>query len=256
MSVVASLLPIMMGTSVLCSVPGVIVFISTATAREPNPNETIYESLPIACDDAEQSKQLLWPRMNVWMQQMCIISSFILIATDLSMSSCLNPSSILCYEDSWHLLVICFIDFIALFCDSSKKVSSENWKMRFLWVPTYTINTLYFITYLIQKYQYNSYNSLYLYSAVIFALFGMIFSILAVIHRKPIILNNPPTKEFTAGLFSYITFSYINKDLIDVGMSKESLELEDVPNLIDGDTCLSVYNVSIKTINNNTAFYI
>jgi hypothetical protein len=43
-----------------------------------------------------------------------------------------------------------------------------------------------------------------------------------------------------AGLFNYLSFSYIN-DVIAVAASKSALELQDVPDLVDADTCGDIH---------------
>lgn len=155
-------------------------------------------------------------------------------------ASCKKAIVMSCYLSSWHLIAIAAIYCISLFGDCLNRISSLDWKIRTLWVPVYVMNTLYLIVHIII---YKKNLSPIIVSVAIFSAGGAIFSIIGAVERRPTVLINPPTKEYTAGLLSYLTFSYINKDLVDVGMNKESLELEDVPGLIDGDSCSCVYKV-------------
>ena len=268
MSAIDSILPILTAASVICSTPGVVLFASTlfsktTLSRIGSSNEILptsqsvpsgYSSCPTdtsdPCDPSECST-FFWPRTHVWMQQLCVLSSAFLIIREIY-TSC-DYLSISCYFDSSHILVISLVYCTALLCDALNKISSKNWKIRSLWVPVYAINSLYLVLNMF-RYDWNNENngnngnnegngsiSVGLASATFFAVLGTFFAIIAAIGTKPIILINPPTKEYTVGLSSYLTFSYINKDIVHLGMSKASLELEDVPGLIDGDTCSCVY---------------
>lgn len=65
---------------------------------------------------------------------------------------------------------------------------------------------------------------------------------------------NPVPKEFTCGIFDYLTFSYLNYILIKPGLLKDSLELEDVPLLCDEDSAQIMWN-RFKTILKNNKKY-
>ena len=45
-----------------------------------------------------------------------------------------------------------------------------------------------------------------------------------------------PTEEYTSGLLSYLSFSYLNKLLIQPGVRKDALDMNDVPNFVDEDS--------------------
>ena len=224
--------------SVLCSVPGVCMFVSTSWGRQPNHDENNYESLHV-----NTTAKLLWPRLYTWLRQIWIFCSFVLIVTEIS-SSCNEAVAVTCYVSSWQLVTISAIYTISLLGDSPDTRASINWKIRILWVPVYVVNALYLV---ISHIEDKNARSSAIVGGTIFAVGGAIFSIIAAVQRRPKVLTNAPTKEYTAGLLSYLTFSYINKELIGRGMNKESLELEDVPGLNDDDSCALVYKVNTMT---------
>ncbi len=55
-------------------------------------------------------------------------------------------------------------------------------------------------------------------------------------------VDTPPTAEYTSGLFSYVSFSYLNSILMQPGNLKASLEFSDVPSLQEEDTSEFVWN--------------
>ena len=235
MSAVNIYLSALMGFSVLCSIPGICMFLSKLWGRPLNHDENNYESLHV-----NTAVQLFWPRLYTWLRQIWIFCSFVLIVTEIS-SSCNEAVAVTCYVSSWQLVTISAIYVISLLGDSLDRRASISWKLIILWVPVYVVNALYLLVSTIGD--QNARSSVRV-GGTIFAVGGAIFSIIAAAQRRPTVLINPPTKEYTAGLLSYLTFSYINKELIDRGMNKESLELEDVPGLNDDDSCSLVYKVN------------
>ena len=54
--------------------------------------------------------------------------------------------------------------------------------------------------------------------------------------------SHPPPPELTVDMLSYFTFSYMNKDIIDLLSAKDSLAIEDVPGLGDNDSSDVIFN--------------
>jgi hypothetical protein len=250
MSVVEVILSSLVGGSLLCTIPGVIKFVRTLREGYSfhNRKNSSYTSVLINPNEQEESHQLLWPRLDVWLHQISIFFSLLFLLKEIFSSY----ESILGMNFSTylgHLMVIAVVDIIALSCDSLKKISSTSLALKTVWIPVYFINTIYYMVYFVMRNSSDDLASRNLVGASFFAFCGLIFSLLAATEKKPLLLVNPPTEEFRAGLLSYLTFSYINKDLVNVALTKDSLELEDVPGLIDGDSCSSVHEVIISTIN-------
>lgn len=197
-------------------------------------------------NESLESDHFLWPRLRVWMHQICTFLSLIFVIAEIS-ASCGYSGILECSDDIAYLVVMATANIVVLFCDSSKKISSQNWRSKSLWIPVYFVNATFLAVYLLVGWSSVT-NRYRMAAAAALSVGGLFFSVAAAVDNKYIVLENPPTKEYTAELLSYITFSYINKDLINLALSKESLELEDVPNLIDGDSCSSVHKVDYCTL--------
>ena len=231
-------------TSMVCCTVGMATFATRVIESSTifNRGDSSYSSLPTNAGESSEVSKLLWPRYRVWLHQICIFISLLLITKEV-FDSCGSYPTMLCLEKTWHLVVIAVIDALSLFCDSLKKISSLSWKRKSVWIPTYAANAIYLAVHFISKKNYGS-DTLNLACASLFAFVGLFFSITAAMAVKPKLLIYPATEEFTAGLLSYLTFSFINKSLIHVASNKGSLDLEDVPGLIDGDSCFQVYEVT------------
>jgi hypothetical protein len=79
----------------------------------------------------------------------------------------------------------------------------------------------------------------------VLAVFTVMFAALAIYDSKLTPQTLPPTEEYKAGLLSFLFFSYIN-GIIDAAARKDSLELEDVPGLVDADTCAFMHERMTK----------
>ena len=91
MSAVNIYLSALMGFSVLCSIPGICMFLSKLWGRPLNHDENNYESLHV-----NTALQLFWPRLYTWLRQIWIFCSFVLIVTEIS-SSCNEAVAVTCY---------------------------------------------------------------------------------------------------------------------------------------------------------------
>lgn len=76
---------------------------------------------------------------------------------------------------------------------------------------------------------------------------ALLFSILSSYFNPSIAQENPLTREYLCGLFDYITFSYLNKLLIQPGLKKEALEMGDVPTFVDDD-CAYIVNRKVAKL--------
>ena len=235
--------------SLLCTIPGVLTYVKTLREGHSfhNSKDSSYTSVFVDPADQEENHQLLWPRFDVWLHQTSTFFSLLFLLNEIfsSYQSILDMS---CSSYLLHLMVIATVDIIVLSCDSLKKVPSKSMILKTVWIPVYTVNALYFLAYFLMRNSSNGFSSHNLAGASLFAFCALLFSLTAATKKKPLVLLNPPTDEFRADLLSYLTFSYINKDLVNVALIKDSLELEDVPGLIDGDSCISVYKVTSSII--------
>jgi hypothetical protein len=100
---------------------------------------------------------------------------------------------------------------------------------RFLWFFVYSI--LWFFAAIRYVFEISRIHS------IIFYLFTLVLgtNIQAMVYPLYETYSQLPTTEYICGLFSFITFSFINKELIQPGVKKETLEFEDVPLLPEFD---------------------
>lgn len=71
-----------------------------------------------------------------------------------------------------------------------------------------------------------------------------------------VVLDSPPTAEYTCDLFSYLSFSYLNPILIDPASKKIELDFDEIPGLQPIDTSESswkIFNEYMKKQTNNGA---
>jgi len=73
------------------------------------------------------------------------------------------------------------------------------------------------------------------------SILSFVFAVCATYFNPPTPQENPPTREFECGLLEYISFSYMNKRLIQPGLHKGTLEITDVPLLMDADSSAIIY---------------
>jgi hypothetical protein len=83
-----------------------------------------------------------------------------------------------------------------------------------------------------------------------FVVIAFSFAMINGIIDSKVLQINPPTLEYTCGFFSYFTFSYLTRPLIQLGLTKDSLDLNDVPTFVDEDSAEQIYN-RFKTLQNH-----
>lgn len=122
-----------------------------------------------------------------------------------------------------------------------------NSKNRKLWLIVYSLVFIYNVMEYLFLQDLSSFLSL-LFSSICIN-FAVINSFISV---EVLQVHFPPL-EFTCGIFDYLTFSYL-KSLILVGLQKESLQIEDVPMLVDAD-CAAIVWDKLKLILNSKRYF-
>lgn len=248
------LLSLLVTLSIISSIPVVSVYIYSFIYSDNNNN------IPSSSDDDNNmtggytsistnenqqnvnEKKVLYPRTTFFLQQTSIFSCTFFIIIDI-ISSCYIENNESCTDNFCSTTIFIVINVLSLMCDTLCKIS-KNWKIKILWIPTYTINVLYIITEGVVRSSNNGMLSSYYILAMIFSITGLIFSIIIVTQNTPIILKNNKTEEYTVGMISYFTFSYMN-GIYRKGMSKISVEIEDIEGLMDRDTSEYIHKVCI-----------
>ena len=154
----------------------------------------------------------------------------------------------------WGDLLIMLTSIAALLCDNLNKLLHNDVKLRSLWLPLYACNALYLSLMCVNTMNGGTYTTVNgepsttttattttttttaTSSEAFLAIIPCLAAIITVIGcirsgiPRGIPQQRPPTTEYTSGLFSYMTFSYHTR-LVQLALSKVSLELEDVPPL-------------------------
>lgn len=99
------------------------------------------------------------------------------------------------------------------------------------WLPIYAVNFLYSIVAAYQKSGEDFTMPICITSSA-----AMFFALLYSFYNPDLAQYHPPTDEYTSRLLSYLSFSYLNKLLIQPGLRKDALDMSDVPNFVDDDS--------------------
>jgi len=123
-----------------------------------------------------------------------------------------------------------------MYADGMNNLAKQDARMSWLCVYA-TLCALSAINYALT--QTDTLLSLFLLSVLTLAL-GVVCAFVNVSYEQV----NPPTAEYTCGLFNYWTFKHLNKVLILPGMKKKSFEFEtDVPHLSDADAMHEIWKL-------------
>ncbi len=71
---------------------------------------------------------------------------------------------------------------------------------------------------------------------------SFMFAILCAVFDIKAMQINPPTAEYSCGLFEYLTFSYLNPILIQLARQKKVLDFEDIPSVVDADSSEQIWD--------------
>ena len=187
------------------------------------------------------------PRYHLWVQQLNLlvfvfaVGATIIVEIYLSHGHQKEVTTVITQEANVIVVLVC--ELIALVNDYNRYNMPPILKL--LWLPVYVIGVLHGI---LRLYLYSSNminTTICLYSV------GTVFGIIAVYcacHRflvasdtMPISQTYAPPSEYTCNLYQYLTFSFINEDLVSKISLKDSLELDEIPSLGDSDHCDLLY---------------
>jgi hypothetical protein len=198
--------------------PIVVAFLISSVAFTPT-------YLPV-----ENEGYLLKPRITNWTKQFFTSLSILTILFHLLVTEKTFFNELCSISFSFLLILIfqsyCFYESASTF-------------FKCIWLIPYLTATIALTSIAYQLYFPSKLSSLLLVFSSIFSCIGFIFSFLNLF-EKPKFQNNEPTEEFTCDMLSYTSFSFMN-NVIKVAQTKETLELEDIPEFCDEDTCIDIY---------------
>ena len=186
-------------------------------------------------DEIQSEKFVLHNRGNIWARQLCIFTIICIFIYD-SIDGGLKI-------DKTFIIVSLLL---SLLCDGINLIT--NRKMKLLWLIIYSIQSLYFIEQCIISLSLPTIASLILYFII---LINTIFEVTFPQSWEQI---NKPSAEYTCNILNFISFSYLNKILIDP-MQNKTMEISDIPTLIDADRSDYSWNKYSSNLNNYSITY-
>ena len=195
--------------------------------------------------DMLSESYVLRPRLMLWLRQLSLsglilLNLFVLcfdgqIGTDLQLNEeragAVTGTEQLLYITS-HLIflgALCVLTFLDDLTNLPKK------RLQQAWFPAYVIM---FMQILVVFFCTGTTSSLLqLIMAVGVLTFGACCAFIDIAYPQV----NPPTPEYTCGIFMSLTFSHINANIIFPTMKKIAMEFEDVPRLSDADSSHQVW---------------
>jgi len=171
-------------------------------------------------------EKVLARRGILWCRQ---VAQFFSLAIDIFIKFVLN------YRYRWDYYEITvsgvsnIIDFFSLNFGGVRNLRIH--RSKFVWLPPYTF--AFALTILQYQQEPLPLNLI----KIIIRLFILLSAFYCAFYNKEIITKIMPPDECTCGLLSYLTFSYISVPLIDLGAKKRRLDINDLPDLHDDNTC-------------------
>ena len=129
-------------------------------------------------------------------------------------------------------ILVPFSTLMAIIFDNYH-ISESKLKVR-CWLALYFLLFIYTLSYL-QKTWYSI-------LSCICSISICVLSILRSVYPFQEYHQNPPNAEYTCNLLSYISFTFLNEILVQPAVQSKQLEMENIPNLCDFDTCAYVWN--------------
>lgn len=210
-------------------------------------------------DDSNTTGQYLrYPRTIMWLYQFFqTISIILIIAINISKAyDLLWPSALLHQhdkDDDINAIISLSVSFTIILLQGIVLYLDYTYAV----IPFHTFVIVYSIMTVYTANQQSAHPLLFTgymcsYICLLVSYACMVLRLTMPSLSEPILQNHPPPQEYIVrSLFDYIAFSYINKDLIDVIMSKESLDIDDVPGLSDDDSSSDLYNQMKRLERNN-----
>ena len=129
-------------------------------------------------------------------------------------------------------ILIPFSTLMAIIFDNYH-MSESKLKVR-CWLALYFLLLIYTLWYL--------QNTWYSILSCICSICILILSILRSTFPFQEYHQNPPNAEYTCNLLSYLSFTFLNENLVQPAVQSKQLEMKNIPNLCDFDTCAYVWN--------------
>lgn len=208
-------------------------------------NQSSYERLQSKFDS---NLYTLRPRFKIWMRQVCFAAILVSTLVSLQSRSKLDSKSIIQELISHpNVPIICFSFMLSLSFDSINNISSNRAKKS--WLVVYCLMLPYFVISCAQNIDFSrhheaigwTYISFHSSLQLVLLITAVMFTTAEVFATQHVVMKSQPTTEFTCGLLSYLTHSYLNKILIDP-MQHKVMEFEDVPHIVDSDESWYCWN--------------
>ncbi len=234
----------------ICGISYTILCLLYVTIYYTNKNSKQYV-LVDSIDDNNSNNNYKLPRTYLWLQQLTLIGCmfFITMSTILKIYFCneYQDDVVIVLTKEFYVVVILICQLIALLNDFNRY--NMTLALKIIWLPVYIMALIYSLIRLTLFLISMSNNTLIMslnIVAVIFATLTLYFALYRLFitnSTSPVKQVHPPPYEYTCSLYQYLTFSFINNDLIAKISMKDSLELDDIPTLGDNDRSDYLYRL-------------
>lgn len=185
-------------------------------------------------DDRDRT-YVLRPRIFIWIRQILfgvVILSYLVLC--LMTLESVSFDAMIVNDFDYPSVIICITLSISILIDGLNNIYSV--KSKSLWLFVYCLTAPYFAY---ESVPFSSWRFVAYFMGIISTAFDILFA--------PTILQyNQPTVEFTCDLFEYISFSYLNRILINP-MQHKMMEFEDIPGIVDSDTSACCWNSAVSS---------
>ena len=168
----------------------------------------------------------------LWIQQTCMNMALVIILYQCFDRIVLHEENVLSFSNAFY---ISFVLITSVFFDDN--ISERQKGIKTAWIPLYVLVILYLLS------KDLAFPSLPHAVALISACTGLLFACIQLFAQLEISQKHVAPAEYTTNMFGFLTFSFITEPVILAAWRKGSLNLEDLPSLVDHDTCEAVWGL-------------
>lgn len=193
----------------------------------------------LSVQSVKLAENVIRPRKFVWSKEICSVMSIVLFFVFILLTNSSETKGV--FTRISQCLGVLISQTNSIFLDHRTRLPSKT-ALAFAWLPVYSILSTFMIAKSIQSYcQAGGYSLEFavIICTAITSILTAIFSALSITLSE-VSLRRPAPLEFSVNLLEYVTFSFLNP-LVDIGREKESLEVKDIPTMIDDDCSESVF---------------
>jgi hypothetical protein len=134
-----------------------------------------------------------------------------------------------------NAIYVSFALLMSVFFDG--EISERGKGVKTAWVPLYALGMMYLFS---KELAFSTWP----HAVALISLGGsLFFASVQLFMQLEVPQRGTPPSEYTTNMFGFLTFSFITEPVILAAWRKGSLNLEDLPGLVDHDTCAAVWGL-------------